>query len=122
MIFITEWKCREKLIVRDPYKRFGSCLAMAKKVAEEVIQDPYIVEDMFDVEWESSHKPHDWICDFSVRIPKECAEEGLTVGECIKKYGEFEYREWCFEEYPYKYGIEVDCLGGIIYAYYCQKD
>ena len=115
--------CREKLIAREPYKRFGSCLAMAKKVAEEVIRDPDIVEDMFNAEWKGSYKPHDWHnCDFSVEIPEECAEEGLNVGECIRKYGEFEYREWCFEEYPYKYGIEVDCWGGVIYAYYCEEE
>ena len=114
--------CREKLIVREPYKKFGSCLAMAKKVAEEVFQDPDIVDDIFNADCKGSHKPHDWNCDFSVAIPKKCGEESLTVEECIRRYGEFEFKEWCFKNASYKYGIEVDCLRGVIYAYYCEEE
>ena len=80
--------------------------------------DPEIIEDIFENE-ARNHKPSDWECDWLEKVPAEC--EGKTVEECIRETGEFEYREWCLQDHPYKYGIEVDCYDGKIYVFYCEE-
>jgi len=110
--------CREKLIIRKPYHRFEACLNTVKKVMEDVFPNPEFVDDILESE-AKNYVGKDWKCDWFERVPKEC--EGLTVEECILKTGEFELKEWCFNEHSYKYGVEVDCGSGKIYVFYCEE-
>jgi len=115
-------KCRERLIVREPYERYGACLNTAIKAAKEVFPDPDYVDDIFETE-SYIHRPREFTeCDFMNIVPEECVEEGLTLAECIQKYGVFETKEWCLNEHSYKYGIEVDCANGMIYVFYCEEE
>jgi len=121
-----KWKCKEALISREPYKKYGACLNTAKKLAKEVFPDPDYVDDIFETE-SFIHKPTEYSkCDFDNVVPEECVKEGLTHEECIKKYGFFETHEWCLRDEPsypsYKYGIEVNCDDGLIYIYYCVEE
>jgi len=116
-------QCKEVYILRAPYQRYGACLNALKKAIKDVFGDSFtgaIVEDILANE-AGNHKPTNWECDFLEKSSKAC--EGLTVEECIKKTGEYEYKEWCFSdpENRYKYGFEVDCGIGLIYVYYCEE-
>ena len=112
--------CFERLIIREPYKKLGFCLNTFKKVFGEVYPNPDFLNDLLENEAHNA-KRGDWQSGYVERVPEEC--EGLTVEECILKTGEFEYKEWAFdEEYSYKTGIEVDCNEGKIYVYYCETE
>ena len=110
--------CREKLIAREPYLRYGACLNTLKRALKE-IGDTGILEDLLEDDVRN-HQEDFSDCGWFEKAPAEC--EGLTVEECIRKTGEFQYREWCFRDSPYKYGVEVDCGAGLIYVFYCTED
>jgi len=112
-------KCRERLIVREPYKRFGACLNTARKVMEEIFPSLTYAEDILENEARNIFSGN-WECGYYERVPKEC--EGLTREECILRIGELELREWCFDTSNYKYGVEIDCANGVIYVFYCEEE
>jgi len=117
-------KCKEILFVRnEPYARRGSCISQARKIFSQVYPHPDYFDDIMETEVRI-HRPHIFDCDFEIQAPKEC--EGIPTKDCIMKYGEYSTREWCFDKEltyrPYKYGLEINCNEGIIYAYYCESE